>query len=121
MVDFDELSLDEPGGFLTTVAITKARILEVNTMAPLTKAQADQLAEYRRASDELRKKLAATAVRDENEILPVNGIFHFPRCRPLTSEQAFALFGKSAFSDSVLGEIADDGVHYRRATSTAGE
>ncbi|NHZ80453.1 hypothetical protein F2P44_14390 [Massilia sp. CCM 8695] len=94
-------------------------------MKPLTKAQAEQLAEYRRASDELRKKIAATAVRDENEILPVNGVFHFPRCRPLTSEQAFALFGKSEFSDSVLREIADDGVKqtdelvaYKRAAAT---
>ncbi|WP_379674924.1 hypothetical protein [Massilia antarctica] len=106
---------------MTTVAITKAIILEVNTMTSLTKAQADQLAKYRRASDELRKKIAATAVRDENEILPENGIFHFPRCRPLTSEQAFALFGKSEFSDSVLREIADNGVRHRRATSTASE
>lgn len=76
----------------------------------LSKAQAEQLAEYRRAADALRKKIAATAVRDEREILPVNGIVHFPdNCKPMTSEQAVALFGKSVFSAALLREIADDG------------
>lgn len=86
---------------------------------PLSKAQADQLAEYRRASDELRKKMAATAVPDENEILPVNGVLHMAACKPLTAEQALALFGKSRISNNILREIAEGGArnwHVARAS-----
>ncbi len=78
-------------------------------MKSLTKAEADQLAEYRRASDELRKKIVAAAVRDEREILPVNGIVHFPKnCKPLTSEQAHALFGKSVHSFPIVQKSDDE-------------
>jgi hypothetical protein len=87
----------------------------------LTKAQADQLAEYRRASDELRKKLAATAVPHENEILPVNGVFHIPPCKPLTSEQALALFGESRISNNILREIAEGGARRWRVTRASDE
>ncbi|HEX8611850.1 MAG TPA: hypothetical protein VF800_11240 [Telluria sp.] len=90
-------------------------------MKPLTKAQADQLAEYRRASDELRKKIAATAVRDEREILPVNGVVHIGPCRPITAEQALALFGESKFSNNILREIAEGGARQWRVTRQSDE
>ncbi|NHZ37692.1 hypothetical protein [Massilia rubra] len=88
---------------------------------PLSKAQADQLAEYRRASDELRKKNAATAVPDENEILPVNGFFHLLPCKPLTPEQALALFGESRISNNILREIAEGGARQWRVTRASDE
>ncbi|ATQ75147.1 hypothetical protein CR152_11925 [Massilia violaceinigra] len=80
-------------------------------MRTLTKAQIDQLAEYKRASDELRKRISATALPDEREILPVNGRIHLDltSCTPLTPDQQKALFGESVFSDAVLREIANDG------------
>lgn len=90
-------------------------------MNELTKAEADQLAEYRRASEELRKKLAANAVPDEREILPINGVFHLPLCRPLTPEEALTIFGESQFSDNILKEIAEGGPRRSRVTRQSDE
>ncbi|MDQ1812676.1 hypothetical protein RBA41_05095 [Massilia sp. CCM 9210] len=79
-------------------------------MSTLNQEQANELATYKRASAALRKKIAAAAVPDDREILPVNGKIHVSLTgKPLNSEQQKALFGESAFSVAVLRELADDG------------
>ncbi|NHZ88681.1 hypothetical protein F2P45_06530 [Massilia sp. CCM 8733] len=96
--------------FTNIRATIPATTLKVNTMKTPGKQQADELATYKRASAALRKKIAAAAVPDEREILPVNGRIHLSLAgTPLNAEQQKALFGASAFSPAVMRELADDG------------
>ena len=114
MVDFVKLYLEDAGStlaaFTNVKAIFPATPPEVRTMNTLSKEQADELAKYKRTSAALRKKLAAAAVPDESEILPVNGKIHLALTgKPLNFEQQKALFGESVFSAAVMRELADDG------------
>lgn len=79
-------------------------------MNTLSKQQADELATYKRASATLRSKIAAAAVPDDREILPVNGRIHLTLTgKPLNAEEQKVLFGESVFSAAVMRELADDG------------
>jgi hypothetical protein len=95
--------------FTTIKATIPATTLKVNIMHTLSKAQADELATYKRATAALRKKIAATATPDDREILPVNGRIHLTLTgKPLNAGQQRALFGESVFSAAVMKDLAGE-------------
>lgn len=63
------------------------------------KNEANDLAAYKLAVAALRKKMAASAVVVDGEVLPVNGEIHVVLSGPpLSRDQQQALFGDSAIS-----------------------